>query len=248
MSWHQKFQISAQAVAWDDAYSQPNYNTFIWELQKARLRQIFARLQKAKPTLRHLDFACGTGRVMLGVEDFVSQSVGIDVSPQMITRARAKLPCAEFRHGDILANADLLDGQYDVITAFRFFLNADPEVRTPVLRLLGQHLSGEHARLIFNIHSNVFSYLGLRNALLPLPNEQSMSFASVCRHIEEAGLAIESWYGFGIFPFRRLHSTWLSRWLQKSDSWAAQRGWLRRVSGDLLFVCRVPETVISPVP
>ena len=43
---------------------------------------------------RYLDFACGTGRITGIVAPLARESVGVDVSESMLSRARAKIPGA----------------------------------------------------------------------------------------------------------------------------------------------------------
>lgn len=245
-----KFQHPASAVAWDAAYSGSNYDTFIWGLQKVRVREVLARLRSCKSNVEHLDFACGTGRVMVGVDDLVSNSVGVDISRAMLESAQTKLPEAEFRHGDIIKNPELMSGEYDLITAFRFFLNADPGIRERIMAVLRLHLRDEQSRLIFNLHGNSTSYLGLKERLAPWtiqPNEHTMTYAEVLRLVQAAGLEIEEWCGFGLLPLRRLHSTPLAHVLRRFDEWASHKPWLRIFSADLLFVCRTstPSPLLS---
>lgn len=102
---------------------------------------------------KHLDFACGTGRITKVSNSPVK--LGIDISESMLTVARQSCSTAEFRCGDfqkILRD----DEKFDVITAFRFFPNADSKLRASVLLKLKEHLSPD-GHLIFNNHRNFWS-------------------------------------------------------------------------------------------
>jgi ubiquinone/menaquinone biosynthesis C-methylase UbiE len=101
---------------------------------------------------RHLDFACGTGRVAATVAPLCNATVGVDVSATMIEVARRKLPQAEFHLCD-LTSTNLDIGTFDLVTAFRFFGNAQPELRDGALRAIVERLRpGGH--LLINSHRN----------------------------------------------------------------------------------------------
>lgn len=105
-----------------------------------------------RPPERYLDFACGTGRVTSIVAPRCGQAMGIDVSRSMIAVARGKLPQVDFRLAD-LAREDPDLGAFDLITAFRFFGNAEPELREEVLSALVKRLA-PRGKLIINSHRN----------------------------------------------------------------------------------------------
>ena len=55
------------------------------------------------PPGRILDAACGTGRHSEWLAARGHELVGVDISTDMLTRARAKLPRARFEQGDLTA-------------------------------------------------------------------------------------------------------------------------------------------------
>lgn len=58
-------------------------------------------LLEALPPGVALDAACGTGRHTRRLVDLGHRVVGVDVSPEMLDKARASVPEAEFREGDL---------------------------------------------------------------------------------------------------------------------------------------------------
>ena len=48
-----------------------------------------------------LDAACGTGRYAAHLAAAGHQLIGVDASPEMLARARTRVPGADFRHGDV---------------------------------------------------------------------------------------------------------------------------------------------------
>jgi len=80
---------------------------------------------------RYLDFACGTGRITRQLESRADESFGVDISPSMLRIARTRCRFTEFVHADLTDFARQtheLSG-FDVVTAFRFFGNAEPALR-----------------------------------------------------------------------------------------------------------------------
>jgi hypothetical protein len=75
----------------------------------------------------------------------------------MLEAARAKVSASELICADITAEKST-ERTYDLITAFRFFLNAEPGLRRRVMKCLAQRLKNEDSRLIFSNHGNPWSY------------------------------------------------------------------------------------------
>ena len=102
---------------------------------------------------RYLDFACGTGRITAQVAPMAGQSVGVDISPTMIEEARKKCPQTSFHLADLTQQAPDLGGNFDLITSFRFFGNAQDELREGALKAITQRMApGGH--LVINSHRN----------------------------------------------------------------------------------------------
>lgn len=101
---------------------------------------------------RALDFACGTGRITETVATFARESIGVDVSPTMLEIARSKCPATRFELVD-LTSADPDVGQFDLITSFRFFGNAQDALRDAALDAIVRRLAA-NGRFILNSHRN----------------------------------------------------------------------------------------------
>jgi len=65
-------------------------------------------------SLSVLDAGCGTGALAdaLAVRDPAARITGIDISPAFLEAARARVPCGDFRQGDLTA-LDLPDAAFD---------------------------------------------------------------------------------------------------------------------------------------
>lgn len=80
--------------AWAPSYDEPND---LIEIEEPVVHGILDGL----PVGRALDAACGTGRHAAYLDSLGHQVLGVDVSANMLALARAKVPGADFRHGDI---------------------------------------------------------------------------------------------------------------------------------------------------
>lgn len=240
-SYSGSFQSEEAARTYETlVYAEDSYDSFIWSLQRPRLLAVARALRDrlGRPP-SHLDFACGTGRVLAAVEEISERSTGLDVSREMLAVARQRCPRAELVVGDLRENPCLVAPRFDLITAFRFFLNAEPALRGEVMVALGARLRDDDSRLIFNIHGNRWSlrHLGILRRRLRGERHSEMALREVRALVEGAGLDIESWTGFGVLP-RSAYGWVLAPLARRWDRQLAGRGWLRAVSSDLMFVCK----------
>ena len=155
--YSQSFRDSAHARTYERFYEKGTADEAVWQIERDFLSHFYSRNESNWPQCSYLDFACGTGRVIAFMEDRVATSRGIDISPEMLDIARTKVCRSELICTDI-TRGEPPEGSYDLITAFRFFLNAEPELRLRVLKALALRLKNENSRLVFNNHGNPVSY------------------------------------------------------------------------------------------
>lgn len=255
-SYRERFLQPEQVSSYEaEEYGAASYGSYIWQLQQPMLADLLEQQRRRRVTLRLLDFACGTGRVLSFAARFAQASDGVDISPAMLQKAAARCHRSRLLAGDITAEASLVPGPYDVITAFRFFLNAEPPVRLEVLRALRARLDPEEGMLIANVHGNSMSLrhvsLAYRrwrvrraNAAQPDLMLAEMSARQARELFQKAGFEVVEQIGFGVLP-QLAHKSALrpiARWI---DRRLAAQPLLRSVSVDLLFVCR-PARVTAP--
>jgi SAM-dependent methyltransferase len=223
----------------DVVYRSDDYDAAIWDLQRSFLENWLREFRKSHVRLKGLDFACGTGRIASRTELFTDDIVGLDISADMLEVAKKQTSRTDLRLGDILSEPSIVDYDYDLITAFRFFLNAEADLRARIMRSLAERLRDDRSRLIFNIHGNRHSIrhltLRMRGGRGTWRNE--MSLDEVRRLTDSAGLEIEAWHGFGVLP-RFVYRTRMCSAARRIDQFATAAGWLSRISCDLLFICR----------
>lgn len=120
-----------------------------WEAQ--RVEEIM-RSRFPRGVERYLDFACGTGRITAVIEPHARECVGVDISATMLETARSKIPGARFVQADLTKDECSL-GSFDLVSSFRFFGNAQGELREKVLGVL-EGLVAPGGYLLVNNHRN----------------------------------------------------------------------------------------------
>lgn len=186
---------------YDKTYSE-GYYKYQWEkLEKPLLENILENLNEKIENTKSLDFACGTGRILKSHEKFFDYSHGVDVSESMIEIARSRCENSKIFKQDI--TREPLSELFDVITAFRFFLNAEDDLRREVLSSLHENLN-DSGYLVVNIHVNSRSILGLtyrlRNKLLKRKVANTYAYEEFERALNEMGFKIENSYWYSYWP------------------------------------------------
>lgn len=184
------------------------------------------------------DFACGTGRVLEFLSRYFPSPVGIDISPDMLALAHARCPRAVLILGDTTTTPDLAPGPFDLITAFRFFLNAEPSLRSQVLAWMGKSLRPGGA-VIANFHLSPASlrgmYLRLRTTRATRPSMMSVNDA--CRLFEAHAFTVRQILGYSLLPYRRDGRTQLAPVARRAlETRLAGTGALLPVAGSFLVV------------
>src|SRR5688500_16110062 len=157
---------------YDGVISSSPFERYMDDWEKRHLLRIIPQLfPTGKP--RCLDFACGTGRVTSRVEPMASESYGVDVSESMLNSARAKCRSTTFVCAD-LTKEDVDLGTFDVVTAFRFFGNAQDELRASALHAIHRRLR-PGGYLVMNNHRNPNSFLAVWRRLAVGKAEMDLS-------------------------------------------------------------------------
>jgi SAM-dependent methyltransferase len=221
-----------------DLWTTSSAKGLTWMVEQLLLDRIFASLPA--PPATALDFACGTGRVLKYLLDRGIDATGVDISPDMLELASDRCSRATLVQGDVIAQPELVPGPFDVATAFRFFLNAEPELRVDVARWLrGVVRPGGH--LVANFHLNPVSARGLYtrarmrgDAAMPM-----MTIAQATDLVRAGGFEPISVHGYDVLPFRRDGNPLA---LPRLRSWAERhlfdRRGIERVAATFIVVAR----------
>lgn len=176
------------------------YYYYQWEnIEKPILLKQLQSLKKSGACTL-LDFACGTGRILKACGNVFPDSDGIDVSESMLKIAR--LHCKESNIKCIDITKQKINKEYDVITAFRFFLNAEPKLRDEVLSEFHSLLTS-NGSLIFNIHTNNSSPLGIAykvREIITKNKTPTESVNSINELLNKNGFYIETITHYGYLP------------------------------------------------
>lgn len=234
---HQSEQVSR---VYDEVlYKQGTYDDVLWRREQYILEKEFTLLQTKVTSISLLDFACGTGRILAFLEHKVNNAVGVDIAEEMLSRARQVVRNARLIKADLTRMDPLQGEQFDLITAFRFFLNAESELREEAMAVLSQKLRNQDSALIFNMHGNLWSsrmftkwWLRLKGKHLSTSTRREMELLA-----ERHGLRVVRWYGFGMLP-KIIYRVIGSSFAYSLDRFFSRIPGARYISYDLVFVCR----------
>lgn len=185
-----------------DLYSKTyreGYYLYQWQLLERPLLAKILRRQAASGARRLLDFACGTGRILSLAERHFPETWGVDVSDSMLAIARRECERSTLVCQDL--TREPLAERFDLVTSFRFFLNAEPDLRARALVALRRCLRPDGV-LIANVHVNRRSPLGVayrtRNWLLDEQRANTLGYEEFERLLNAHGFVVEEvhWYSY----------------------------------------------------
>lgn len=153
------FMSAKKAAEYESVqYGPGSYGSILWEVEKLQLQTLLDELRSTVARIDYLDFATGTGRLLSFMEDKVDSSTGIEISEVMAGVAADRNRASRILCKDITDGREPPEGRYDLITAYRFFLNAEPDLRVSALAALTSRLRSRSSWLILNNHGNPWSH------------------------------------------------------------------------------------------
>ena len=171
------------------------------KIEKALLGKEFSTHFKGDNKL--LDFACGTGRIAGFCKTFFNDIQGIDVSESMIDIAKAQHPWLRVVKADITTESPFEHNTFDIITAFRFFTNADNRLRRESLLALHKILK-PNGHLICNFHLNPCSMSGILLRSLKRPMQRRLVSVKQAKSLlHSCGFSVLRVLGYGLLPHFR---------------------------------------------
>lgn len=220
-------------------YDSDHWHRYVWSQEQRVLLSIIDNHPR-RGGMRLLDFACGTGRITCFLAPHLHEAIGVDVSAEMLTRAKAKGSRARFVNANLIENNIFQDNSFQFVTAFRFFVNAEPELRRNALRVLVSLLA-EDGLLVMNNHQNYDSvYLRIARwhaKFRKRPLKMNMLSLKDCSSmLSEAGLEIVRVYPIGLAHLPKLNFYhFVYRLLDFGLGWCQPA--VARAE-NLIFVCR----------
>ncbi len=211
-TYREQFSDKSAAAEYERTYTEPTYSNLLWEIEKDLLTDVVSKMRTTHQHIEYLDFAAGSGRVISFVEDLVDSATGIEISPAMAAIAQEKLDCGTMIVKDITADEDEMENQYDLITTFRFILNAEPALRIAGMKALVKRLRNQDSMIVFDNHGSLLSHKALmwpvhkiRTAGKGYQTEGNyLTDRQVQRLAREVGLRIERSVGFGVLSAKAL--------------------------------------------
>jgi SAM-dependent methyltransferase len=227
-----------------DKFVRGPYRSLIWELEQTHLLEILTRFRTRQPTsIELLDFACGTGRILEFLESHVDSAVGIDISQSMLEVARGHVSKAELLHADLTHEPVLANRRFELITAFRFFPNAEPALRNDVMRELVGLLANDGILILNNHLRCAGTKMRLRRAIRRLAGKGTdrdlhcMSDAEVEALADRFGLSILEVHTLAVVPILKEKRPLIPRWLLSSiERWASDRAFVARLANTRIYV------------
>jgi len=237
--YRQSHLASGKGASYDTTFSENPYRHLIWEMEKRALDRV-VREDFAGREIRHLDFACGTGGSLRHIAPKACLSVGVDVSPSMMAVAREDPGRAEILETDLTAVDILGDREFDLITAFRFFPNAEVRLREEAMRVLRRHLA-PGGRLVFNNHKNLGSLKYRLARLRRRGGREGMSRREARDLVARNGLVIERAYALGFTPAGDERLFLPLTVVRRVEGALARCPALRSLGESVIFICRPAE-------
>jgi len=219
------------------SFTEVPHRVVMWELEQGFLRSILAMFSNPAQ-VRMLDFASGTGRIIGTLEPHVASAVGVDIAASMLDCARQNGVKSELIVADLTAeNAPEL-GTFDLITAFRFFPNAEPELRAAAIRALASRLA-PGGRLVFNNHLNASGSVFWLMRLFRKPfAREAVPESEIHALIAAAELRIERTFHSGVAPATELVNVFPIFLLRPFERMASRLPFLRPLAQNIVYVCR----------
>ena len=205
-SYANKWRYNGAGERYDTViYGDSSWDSLLSLIEEGLFRELLGEHCPAHSEASSLDFACGTGRILLFLRPLVRSVLGVDISSEMLHEARKKVHSVQLLCTDIVTSPESVPGSQDVITCFRFLLNAEPELRLNCVRELSKKLRSENSIIVFGIHGNPWNY---RSPFVSLctrvrkgrPSSRGFSLRDMRELASACGLEIVDATGFGFIP------------------------------------------------
>jgi predicted TPR repeat methyltransferase len=209
-----------------------------WRQEQRVLAEVLDHYYAKRP-VHLLDFACGTGRIAGFLENRVASTCGVDVSDSMLSVAHKKLAHTRLLKVNLVEECPFPRASFNLITAFRFFLNAEAELTKAVVKAL-EPLLADDGFFVFNIHRNsrslYYCLAGFYCRLRKSQPEFTSSIGECSQPLREVGMRIARVYPVGLLHVPRCHfSERIRQWV---DGIAMRSSVLGRLSDSPIVVAR----------
>ncbi len=239
-SYRESHAMPGKGEQYDAYYETDPWQAFVWRQEQLCIQELLTEYLGDRD-VRLLDFACGSGRITRFLETRVASCTGVDVSDPMLEVARQKLERTELIKADLTRENPLQGRRFDLITAFRFFTNAEDDLRRSVIDVLPDHLEDD-GFLLFNNHhipSSMFYRSSDIIARLRGSTRESsvrmMTLDETLSLVESAGLKPVAMRHVGFLHLPRV--SFPNGLVESAERMARRVGWMRQRCENVLVLC-----------
>jgi SAM-dependent methyltransferase len=183
-------------------YRSGYFETLWSQIERPLLRRELIRAHEAGAR-NALDFACGTGRITELNEEIFENSTGVDVSGEMLGIAKQRCTATTFLKADLTLDKGVYIEPQDVLTAFRFLLNAEDSLRDQALQTWRSILR-PGGTVLANAHWNSTSPAGVayrvRNRLRRMDSPRTIGVSEFVKLFERHGYVVQQVIRYGLWP------------------------------------------------
>ena len=218
------------------------HRKYLWEIERKLIDKIIG-LHFPGKVKSLLDFACGTGRIIGHVERHCEEATGVDISESMIKVAKTRVTKAKIILADLTADNVFEGEKFRMITSFRFFLNAQKELRYEAMEKLASLLDDDGI-IVFNIHNNTSSLTNRISKLYMLFKYRKrmpvkeMSINDVKELLDTYGLEIHSLYNYATYPIFNERKKFPTKLVKSFDSFFSSVVKLPSLSRYIIYVAK----------
>ena len=187
-----------KARSYHTKFTANRWRSLIWTFEQTIITSIVTKYFP-QGHYRHLDFACGTGRITTLLAKSATSSIGIDISDDMLQIAKRENAGPTYICADITKNSVEFDNCFDLITAFRFFPNSQTALRNEALHQLSTLICAGGI-LILNNHKNSTSLVYQASRVLKGKRHHAMKHNEVRDLADSHGFTLKERLGIGYLP------------------------------------------------
>ena len=190
-------QVPGKGEDYDRDLETSPLSMYLWRKEQLILE---GWLKELDSTRSALDFAAGTGRISVFLSQRFDRVLALDISQAMLELVPTKDATIEPVCADFRLNPEAVAGPFDVVTAFRFFPNAQPDLRVSALDFIASRVR-IGGLFIVNNHQNASSFLFRIGRLLKKTWANSaLENEGLIREVEQHGFQLEEAVGMGVLP------------------------------------------------
>ncbi|MEX0668711.1 MAG: class I SAM-dependent methyltransferase [Candidatus Saccharimonadales bacterium] len=198
LDYRNKFSSENAQKYETSTYKNNSYYSLMWKIEKKYLQELL----NGRQFDNYLDFACGSGRVIEFTENYADKSTGVDVSADMLKLARSKIKKSKLIQQDLTQESLAAQENFDLITAFRFFLNAQSELREEVADEFAK-ITDKGSTVIISNQGNKTSFISITALIeeaLTGRKLNKMSLSDFKQLFESHGFKLVEYRGIGFLP------------------------------------------------